>query len=423
MSCRSPRAAEKTGKTSSPAASPAIAVRAAALPSRPACDSSASRSVPTRRLRFTSRSRWRRHLNRGATISTGLSSWIEKTLTKPARAEMGRLTSVRPLWAIEGGRVTLEGEGFSLDQGVPHVRLGPQYARLSAASPSSLTILVPQGLEGGSTTIRIDEMPGETAFVEIGAPLVSGVHHVDSPAYDRHGNLYVTFSGSRGQQAPVAIFVVRPDGTREPFVSDLANPTSLAFDRDGRLYVSSRFDGSVYRVEPDGKATLYASDLGVACGLAFGPDGCLYVGDRSGSILRVQDEGKAHVIATLPASIAAFHLAFGPDQHLYVAAPTLGTSDAIYRVSTGGDVTTFCSGFGRPQGLAFDAAGHLYVIDALAGSSGLYRIRLDAPAAPELMLSGGPLIGLAFDPHGGIALAASEVVYKLSVGLRPLHAL
>ena len=231
----------------------------------------------------------------------------------------------------------------------------------------------------------------------------------------------MTFSGSRGQQAPVAIFVVRPDGTREPFVADLANPTSLAFDRDGRLYVSSRFDGSVYRVEPDGKAALYASDLGVACGLAFGPDGRLYVGDRSGSILRVEEDGKAQAIATLPASIAAFHLAFGPDGHLYVTAPTLGTADAIYRVSPEGEVATFCAGFGRPQGLAFDAAGHLYVVDALAGSSALYRIRLDAPAAPELMLAGGALIGLAFDPHGGIALAASEVVYKLSVGLRPLH--
>jgi len=333
---------------------------------------------------------------------------------------VGRLTSVRPLCAIEGGRVTLEGDGFPVDPVVPHVRVGTQPARLAAASAASLTVLIPAGLEGGSTAIRIDELPGETAFVEIGAPLVAGVHHVDSPAYDRHGNLYVTFSGSRGQQAPVAIFVVRPDGTREPFVSDVANPTSLAFDRDGRLFVSSRFDGSVYRVEADGKATLYASDLGVACGLAFGPDGHLYVGDRSGSILRVENERKAEVIATLPASIAAFHLAFGPDGYLYVTGPTLATTDVVYRVSTAGEVTTFCSGFGRPQGLAFDAAGHLYVVDALAGSSGLYRIRLDAPDAPELMLSGGPLIGLAFDPHGGIALAASEVVYKLSVGLRGL---
>src|SRR6185437_3852881 len=98
-------------------------------------------------------------------------------------------------------------------------------------------------------------------------------------------------------QAPVAIFVVRPDGTREPFVSDVPNPTSLAFDRDGTLFVSSRFDGSVYKVSADGRATLHASDLGVACGLAFGPDGRLYVGDRSGSILCVQADGTARAVA------------------------------------------------------------------------------------------------------------------------------
>ena len=332
----------------------------------------------------------------------------------------GRVTSVRPLWAIEGGRITLQGDGFSVDPGVPHVRVAALPARLAAASSSSLTVLIPEGVEGGTTAIRIDELPGESTFVEIGAPLVTGVHHVDSPAYDRHGNLYVTFSGSRGQQAPVAVFIVRQDGTREPFVTDLPNPTSLAFGPDGRLYVSSRFDGSVYRVEPDGRPALYASDLGVACGLAFGPDGALYVGDRSGSVLRVEHDGRAHVFATLPASVAAFHLAFGADGSLYVTAPTLGTHDPVYRISPEGHAAAWSAGFGRPQGLAFDATGNLYVVDALAGSSGLYRIRPDAPHAPELMLSGGALIGLAFDPHGGIALAATEKVYRLAVGLKGL---
>lgn len=330
------------------------------------------------------------------------------------------MTSVHPLWAIEGGRVTLHGEGFDVSAGLPQVRIGQQRARLAAASSSSLTAIVPAGLEGGQTAIRVDELPGETAFVEIGSPLVNGVHHVDSPAYDRHGNLYVTFSGSRGQQAPVAIFVVRPDGTREPFVTEVPNPTSLAFGPDARLYVSSRFDGSVYRVEADGRASIYASDLGVACGLAFGPDGLLYVGDRSGSVLRIEADGRTHQFATLPPSVAAFHLAFGPDAHLYVTGPTLSTHDAIYRIAPDGTVDTWSRRFGRPQGLAFDAAGHLYVVEALAGNSGLYRIRLSAPDGAELMLSGGALIGAAFDPHGGLALAAEETVYRLAVGVRGL---
>jgi sugar lactone lactonase YvrE len=340
---------------------------------------------------------------------------------------VGRITAVRPLWAIEGGRVTLEGDGFPVDPTLPHVRIGAPFARLAAASSTALTAIVPGGLEGGSTAVRVDELAGETAFIEVGAPLVTGVHQVDSPAYDRHGNLYVTFSGSRGQQAPVAIFVVRADGTREPFVTDVPNPTSLAFDRAGRLYVSSRFDGSVYLVEPDGRASLYATDLGVACGLAFGrvageagAADVLYVGDRSGSILRVDGDGRARVFATLPASVAAFHLAFGPDGYLYVSAPTLGTHDPIYRITPDGETTIWTTGFGRPQGLAFDSAGHLYVVDALAGSSALYRVRLDAPHAPELVLSGGALIGVAFDPHGGIALATSETVFRLAVGPRGL---
>ena len=105
---------------------------------------------------------------------------------------------------------------------------------------------------------------------------------------------------------------------------------------------------------------------------------------------------------------------------LYVTGPTLNTNDAIYRVSLDGAVEEWSTGYGRPQGLAFDASGHLYVVDALAGGSALYRVRMDAPASPELMLAGGPLIGLAFDPHGGIALAASEAVYRLAVGVRGL---
>jgi sugar lactone lactonase YvrE len=332
-------------------------------------------------------------------------------------ASPSRITAVTPLWAVEGGRVTIDGSAFDLDPRLPEVKFGGVPARLSHASRQSLTAIVPQGLDGGRTPVRVDSAPGETAYVEIGAPIATGLHLVDNPAFDHDGNLYVTFSGSRGQEAPVSIYVVRRDGTREPFVVGVLNPTSMAVDAAGALHVSSRFDGSVHRIARDGSSSVVATDLGVACGIAFGPDGVLYVGDRSGSILKVSDN-RSTVFASIPPSVAAFHLAFGPDGFLYVTAPTLASHDVVYRVSPSGAVETFCEGLGRPQGLAFDADGDLYVVDAIAGASALYRIQLARPAAKERVLSGGSLLGLAFDPRGGLVVSSSETVYRLDVGLR-----
>lgn len=329
-------------------------------------------------------------------------------------SSVSRITAVRPLWAVEGGRVTIEGSGFPIDPVLPQVSIGGVPARLASASTRSLSAIVPPGLDGGRMPVRVDDAPGETAYVEIGVPLATGLHMVDSPAFDMDGNLYVTFSGSRGQQSPVSVYVVRPDGSREPFVSDVSNATSLTFDDEGRLHVSSRFDGCVYQIDADGSAVAVATELGVACGIAFGPDGALYVGDRSGSILRVV-AGEAAPFATLAPSIAAFHLAFGPDGWLYVTAPTLSTRDCVYRISRAGKVDVFYEGFGRPQGLAFDAHGHLYVVDAIAGGGGVYRLRLDGPREPEPVVAGGALIGLAFDPRGGLVLASSDTVYRLNV--------
>ena len=66
-----------------------------------------------------------------------------------------------------------------------------------------------------------------------------------------------------------------------------------------------------------------------------------------------------------------------------------------------GEVEVFYDGFGRPQGLAFDDQGHLLVVDAVAGWSGVYRLSLDGPPEPRQLIAGGDLIGLAFDPRGG----------------------
>ena len=141
----------------------------------------------------------------------------------------------------------------------------------------------------------------------------------------------------------------------------------MTFDAAGQLYVSSRFEGSIYRVFPNGTHEPYASDLGIACALAFDRNGVLYVGDRSGTVFAVQPDRTVSAIATLPPSVAAFHLSVGPDDCVYVSAPTLGPYHYVYRLDPAtGAIDKVSSRFGRPQGMAFDSQGALYVVEALA---------------------------------------------------------
>ncbi len=327
-----------------------------------------------------------------------------------------RLTAIQPHWAVEGGRINIQGSGFPVDHPqLPQVKIGDAPARAVYASSTTISVLVPSGLDGGRMPVRIEGVRGETGLVDIGSILATGLHQVDNPVFDRDGNLYVTYSGTRGQEVPVSIFRVSPNGRRESFVSGIVNPTSMTFDAYGNLYVSSRFEGSVYRVRADGTHEVFATDLGMTCGLAFGRDDTLYVGDRSGTVFRVQPGGKTEAIATLPSSVAAFHLAIGPDEAVYVTGPTLGPYDHVYRIDPSTRaVEKIYSGFGRPQGLAFDSQGALYVIEALAGSSGLYRLHTDGQ--PELVVAGPSLVGVAFNPRGGLVVSSNETAYDLQVG-------
>jgi sugar lactone lactonase YvrE len=323
------------------------------------------------------------------------------------------LTGLSPHRAVAGGRVRLALSGLDVDAvALPTVRIGDGAVRAAFAAPTSVAFVLPPDTASGHVPLRLDAVPGQTVFLDIGEPLASGVHQVDNPAIDAGGTVYATCSGSRGQQSSVSVYRIGADGVRDVFVTGLTNATSLAFDPDGRLHVSSRFDGTVSRIDPFGRAETIASELGVACGLAFDPDGVLYVGDRSGTIFRVSPGGHAAAFASLPPSVAAYHLAWHPaDGALFVTGPTISTRDRVYRIGRHGDIRTVYEGFGRPQGLAVDTDGSLLVAEALAGASGIYRLRPGA-AEPELVVSGPALVGVAVHPAGGYVVATADALYR-----------
>ena len=157
------------------------------------------------------------------------------------------VTDVSPSRAIEGGRVTLFG-AFGQADSAADVRIEGRPARTVFASPTRLSVIVPSGVSEsgvGTGSISVNNVPIENAGIELGVAIATGLHQVDNPLIDRAGNVYLTYSGSRGQQVPVSIFRVAPNGVRETFSSTVVNPTSMAMDADGRLYVSSRFEGAV----------------------------------------------------------------------------------------------------------------------------------------------------------------------------------
>ncbi len=329
--------------------------------------------------------------------------------------------AIEPSWALPGARVAITGPHLPLPvEGVPHVLIGGLDARVVAASPRRVRVIVPPAAEGGDLDVRIDELPGQASTVRVARVVMTGVHLVDSPAFDWAGRLYVTHSGARDAKVAVPLYRLGADGAREPLAVEIANPTSMASGPDGAMYVSSRFEGQVYRLTQDDRVEVYVTDVGVPTGLAFAPDGALFVGNRSGTIFRVSPDRQVDQFASLPASVAAFHLAYGPDDCLYVTAPTLSSRDALYRVTPDRLVEVVSTDFGRPQGLAFDSTGMLFVVEALAGASGLFRVDVSSSSpSPTLVVAAPSLIGVAFDPAGGVVLASNDTVWKLEADLRP----
>ncbi len=329
------------------------------------------------------------------------------------------IAQVTPLAAIAGGELQIRGKGFARSER-PQVTIGDVGAPVVISSDSLVIARVPEGASAGDLVIQSAGQSSDSWDCDIGVLIGENLHPVSNPAVDKFGNVYTTFSGSRGQKVPVAVYKVDLNLSMKPFLADLMNATGLAFDDQGILYVSSRYDGFVYQVTPSGSVSVYVEGMGVATGIAFDREHNLYVGDRSGTIFKIGPDRQIFVFATLEPSMAAYHLAFGPDDYLYVTGPTTSSFDCVYRVSTHGEVEIFYRGLGRPQGMAFDEDGNLYVASSISGRRGVVRITPDHRA--ELFLSGPGIVGVAFSPARAMIVATTNALYRVDVGIkgRPL---
>ena len=335
--------------------------------------------------------------------------------------ETGRIVLVSPAAGIPGGEVAIE--CTSLD--TSNLRTcAPWFEEFSgrtvAASARRVLAIVPEMDRGGDVELSLESNGSRTESLKVivGAKIADDLHLVTNPAFDPDdGSLYVTRSGSRGQQYPVTLFRIDPSGEVMDFSGEITNPTGIAFDKSGQMFVSSRLDGNVYRITTFKEPVAFARNMGVATGLAFDRAGQLYVGDRTGTIYRVNGIGEEKPWAQLEQSVSAYHLAFGPDDALYVTGPTVSSFESVMRIDQDGAVSVYYRGLGRPHGLAFDSDGNLYVAASLRGRRGIIRIR-PGGTDPELFVAGMNVVGVAFSPAGDMIVATNEAVYSLPLGIR-----
>ena len=322
-----------------------------------------------------------------------------------------RITSVQPRLALPGGVIQIGVEGLSNPAEV-EISIGGEPASPVAASPSRLTVRVPESPLGGQVEVVSGE-DHDVTEITVGHLLVTDLHSVGNPVVDSEGKIYVTFSGTRGEKVPFSVFVIAGDGTKEPFLAEIMNPTGLALGPDDCLYITSRHTGTAYRSTLDKRVEKYAEGLGLATGLAFDSAGNLFVGDRGGIVYRVAEDRSVSVFSELEPSISAYHLVMSPDDNLYLSGPTLSTQDCIYRIGGDGDPQVVFRGLGRPQGMVFSPDGNLQIAASYRGTRGVFTL---SNGSLEHTIAAPMMVGLAYSPDGSkLFLSNNSTLFELAV--------
>jgi len=220
--------------------------------------------------------------------------------------------------------------------------------------------------------------------------------------------MYVVNSGT-GELAQVSA-----GGAVSTFATGFSNPWGLAADPVGNLYVGSIADKMVYKVDSSGTVTVYASGFAGAAnllGMAFDAGGNLYVADVSVGVYKVTPGGGSVSLWATGMSYPR-DVAFTTAGDLYAAGGYNPMS--LYSVSSGGTPTLFASvasmsGF---SALDIDSAGNF----AVSGSNGtIYKVTLGGSVST--FLTGYTADGLAFDDAGNLYIANSNgTIYRATPG-------
>jgi sugar lactone lactonase YvrE len=378
----------------------------------------------------------------------------------------GTLTT---LAGAPGTRGSADGTGAAANFNYPHGLAIDSKGNLYVADTLNNAI---RKVTAGGVVSTVAGQAGATGSSD-GAGQSARFNDPEGVAVDASGNLYVTDGGNQ------TVRKITPDGVVSTIAgqalkcgyadgagkaAQFCNPGAIVVDTAGSIFLADSHYATIRKITPDGTVSTIAGNTnlrglqdgtGAAAqfctpsALAFDNEQNLLVSDVgcidrfNPTIRKVTPAGAVSTIAGNNSAVfvnqtgvtAAFGtpegLAMDGSGNIFVAD---FSNDSIWKVSASGAITTFAggngvtgstdgtgtaAGFSKPQGIAADIAGNLYVADELNDT-----VRKITQAGVVSTLAGaltfkneqnGTGIGAHFDLPTGLAINADGNIYTLDV--------
>lgn len=214
--------------------------------------------------------------------------------------------------------------------------------------------------------------------------ITAGLFNPGAIVFDADGNAYVSNQGG-GLGTSVGKYNSAGNQINISYVTGLNSPLGMTFDSAGNLYIASSGDGRIVKVTPAGVASTYLSGISGPRDVAFDAAGNLYVTAQQAGTIRKYDSNGNLLDPTFASGINPSALAFDRNGNLFVS----DFGNVVRKITPEKVMTTYATGFDRPEAPIFDSNGVMHVVTFNSGL--VQKVNMTTPATDSLTISGGTL--------------------------------